>query len=172
MKNPLAWFAKNEPVIAGGILSGIGVFFGVRYGSHSTAALQGSMGVGSASFVGLLSRLTTPAARADVQGIANDLASVKEQIGPLSDVKGGLGGWVSWVDKLVKDKGSEILAELEAAKTDALDLLHQKPVVSVPALPTTVAAPVTVSEPTTPGAEPDHLAALAAMLQPPSNVIP
>ncbi len=114
----------------------------VRYGSHSTAALQGSLGAGSASLVSLVSRWVGPGAAQDVEGIANDLAALKEQIGPLPK-SGGLGGVAKWLAQLAEAHGKNLEAIVEAAKTDVEDLLH-KPAVQVATPPPTTGAPITM----------------------------
>lgn len=83
-------------------------------------------------------------AMADGVAIANDVASLKEQIGPLKNLKGWQNA-VAWLH----GHGKEVMAIVEAAKTDVEDLLGKKPVVSP-----TVAAPVTFDPPAPAVAQP------------------
>jgi hypothetical protein len=115
-------------------------------------------------------------AMADGTGIANDLASLKEQIGPLPP-KGGLVSITKHLAQIAEQHGQNLAAIVEAAKVDLMDLIHQKPsfdpkpavTVAEPPTTTTTEAPVTVTptvaEPVseTPVAE-DAVAALAKLV--------
>jgi hypothetical protein len=111
-------------------------------------------------------------AMADGTGIANDLASLKEQIGPLPP-KGGLVSITKHLAQIAEQHGQNLAAIVEAAKADLMDLVHQKPSFdpkpAVPPTTTTTEAPVTltptVAEPVseTPVAE-DAFAALAKLV--------
>jgi phytoene dehydrogenase-like protein len=90
-------------------------------------------------------------ALADGTAIANDLASLKEQIGPLP-AKGGLVSVTKHLAQIAEQHGKNLEAIVEAAKVDIQDLLHQPAVSMDP--PTTEAAPLTLSEAPTPVAEP------------------
>lgn len=139
--NVLKTIVKDEPVILGGVVSGVGVYLGIRYGAHVNGATQIFPGVSVATFVAFLSRFVGPSAPQDVQGIVNDVTSIKEQIAPLTKVK----GWQNAVGYLASH-GKEVMAIVEAAKTDVEDLLHHGPKVSSEP-PTTTSAPVTLTQP-------------------------
>jgi hypothetical protein len=146
---PLKWVFTHEPAILAGIIAALAVFFSVRYGTHTDAAMQGTLGGLVLTIFGTLRNfVTSPATKqaldnapGQIAPIADDVTYLRQFVGEMITHPGGLVGVLA-----------THTAQIEQAAKDleqrVMSLAHSSPV--SPAAPvgtTTTQATVTLSEP-------------------------
>jgi hypothetical protein len=100
---PVKWVFTHEPAILAGIIAALAVFFSVRYGTHTDAAMQGTLGGLVLTIFGTLRNfVTSPATKqaldnapGQIAPIADDVTYLKQFVGEMITHPGGLVGMLA-----------------------------------------------------------------------------
>jgi hypothetical protein len=146
---PLKWVFTHEPAILAGIIAALAVFFSVRYGTHTDAAMQGTLGGLVLTIFGTLRNfVTSPATKqaldnapGQIAPIADDVTYLKQFVGEMITHPGGLVG-------MLAANGAQFMQALEDLEQRIMGVVHSNPVSPAAAVGTTTTqATVTLAEP-------------------------